>query len=135
MSTSRVSVIGAGLGGISAAISLKAAGYDVQVFEKNPQIGGKLNVMEKEGFTFDLGPSIFTLPQFFEDLFKRAGKTMSDYVELEAVTPHWRNLFENKPTIDLYQEHDLMRAELDKLPGDPEAHWREFKDFLNYAQA
>ncbi|MDG1356792.1 MAG: NAD(P)-binding protein, partial [Akkermansiaceae bacterium] len=134
MSTSRVSVIGAGLGGISAAISLKAAGYDVQVFEKNPQIGGKLNVMEKEGFTFDLGPSIFTLPQFFEDLFKRAGKTMSDYVELEAVTPHWRNLFENKPTIDLYQEHDLMRAELDKLPGDPEAHWREFKDFLNYGR-
>lgn len=134
MSTPSVSVIGAGLGGISAAISLKAAGYDVQIFEKNPQIGGKLNVMEKEGFTFDLGPSIFTLPQFFEDLFKRAGKTMADYVELEAVTPHWRNLFEDKPTIDLYQEHDLMRAELDKLPGDPETHWREFKAFLNYGR-
>ena len=104
MSSHRVTVIGAGLGGISAAISLKAAGYDVEVFEKNSQIGGKLNVMEKDGFTFDLGPSIFTLPQFFQDLFERAGKKMEDYVQLDAVTPHWRNLFENKPTIDLYQE-------------------------------
>ena len=134
MSSPRVTVIGAGLGGISAAISLKAAGYDVEVFEKNSQIGGKLNVMEKDGFTFDLGPSIFTLPQFFQDLFERAGKKMEDYVQLDAVTPHWRNLFENKPTIDLYQEEDLMRRELDKLPGDPEAHWREFKAFLNYGR-
>ena len=134
MSSHRVTVIGAGLGGISAAISLKAAGYDVEVFEKNGQIGGKLNVMEKDGFTFDLGPSIFTLPQFFQDLFERAGKKMEDYVQLDAVTPHWRNLFENKPTIDLYQEEDLMRRELDKLPGDPEAHWREFKAFLTYGR-
>ena len=134
MSSHRVTVIGAGLGGISAAISLKAAGYDVEVFEKNSQIGGKLNVMEKDGFTFDLGPSIFTLPQFFQDLFERAGKKMEDYVQLDAVTPHWRNLFENKPTIDLYQEEDLMRRELDKLPGDPEAHWREFKAFLTYGR-
>ena len=134
MSSHRVTVIGAGLGGISAAISLKAAGYDVEVFEKNSQIGGKLNVMEKDGFTFDLGPSIFTLPQFFQDLFERAGKKMDDYVQLDAVTPHWRNLFENKPTIDLYQEEDLMRRELDKLPGDPEAHWREFKAFLTYGR-
>ena len=134
MSSHRVTVIGAGLGGISAAISLKAAGYDVEVFEKNSQIGGKLNVMEKDGFTFDLGPSIFTLPQFFQDLFERAVKKMEDYVQLDAVTPHWRNLFENKPTIDLYQEEDLMRRELDKLPGDPEAHWREFKAFLTYGR-
>ena len=134
MSSPRVTVIGAGLGGISAAISLKAAGYDVEVFEKNSQIGGKLNVMEKDGFTFDLGPSIFTLPQFFQDLFERAGKKMEDYVQLDAVTPHWRNLFENKPTIDLYQEEDLMRRELDKLPGEPEAHWREFKAFLTYGR-
>ena len=134
MSSHRITVIGAGLGGISAAISLKAAGYDVEVFEKNSQIGGKLNVMEKDGFTFDLGPSIFTLPQFFQDLFERAGKKMEDYVQLDAVTPHWRNLFENKPTIDLYQEEDLMRRELDKLPGDPEAHWREFKAFLTYGR-
>ncbi|NWK54086.1 phytoene desaturase [Verrucomicrobiaceae bacterium N1E253] len=134
MQSTRVSVIGAGLGGLSAAISLKAAGYDVQVYEKNPQIGGKLNVMEKDGFTFDLGPSIFTLPQMFESLFERAGKKMEDYVQLDAVTPHWRNFFESGPSIDLYQEDDLMKQELAKLPGEPNAHWQELQGFLEYAR-
>jgi len=132
---STVNVIGSGLGGLSAAISLKAAGYDVAIFEKNERIGGKLNVLEKDGFTFDLGPSIFTLPQFFEDLFARAGRKMSDYVHLDAVTPHWRNIFENDPTSDLYQEPDRMKAELAKLGGDIESHWREFNGFLDYARA
>ncbi len=134
MSSPTISVIGAGLGGLSAAISLKAAGYDVQVFEKNPQIGGKLNVMEMDGFTFDLGPSIFTLPQMFRTLFERAGKNMDDYVQLDAVTPHWRNFFENDPTIDLYQEPELMKAELTKLKGDPAQHWQELQNFLQYGR-
>jgi len=77
MQKSSVAIIGAGLGGLSAAISLKAAGYDVEIFEKNENIGGKLNVMKMEGFTFDLGPSIFTLPSMFEALFARAGKKMA----------------------------------------------------------
>lgn len=135
MKPKKVGVIGAGLGGLSAAISLRAAGYEVEIFEKNERIGGKLNVKEQDGFTFDLGPSIFTLPQFFEALFERAGKKMADYVQLDPVTPHWRNFFEDKPTIDLYQEDDRMKAELEKLPGDSSAHWKEFQDFLAYARA
>ena len=115
MKPQKVAIIGSGLGGLSAAISLRAAGYEVEVFEKNERIGGKLNIKELNGYTFDLGPSIFTLPQFFENLFQRAGKKMADYVQLDAVTPQWRNFFEGKPTIDLYQEDDLMRAELAKL--------------------
>lgn len=134
MNPSRVAVIGAGLGGLSAAISLKSAGYDVEIFEKNERIGGKLNLLEKDGFTFDLGPSIFTLPQFFRDLFERAGKNMDDYVQLDPVTPHWRNFFENHPTLDLYQEQARMKAEFSKLPGDPEKHWQEFQSFLDYAR-
>jgi diapolycopene oxygenase len=134
MSTPRIAIIGAGLGGLSAAISLRAAGYSVEIFEKNERVGGKLNVLEKDGFTFDLGPSIFTLPQYFESLFERAGKKFSDYVQLDNVIPQWRNFFENSPTIDLYQEKDLMRKELDKLPGDPDALWKELQDFLQYAR-
>ena len=134
MRKQRVSIIGAGLGGLSAAISLRAAGYEVEIFEKNERIGGKLNVMEMDGFTFDLGPSIFTLPQFFEALFKRAGKNMEDYVQLDPVTPHWRNFFENHESIDLYEEPDLMRAELKKLGGDTEKHWQELQAFLDYGR-
>lgn len=134
MSASRVAVIGAGLGGISAAISLRAAGYDVHVFEKNERIGGKLNVLSKDGFTFDLGPSIFTLPQIFRDLFERAGRRMEDYFELQAVTPHWRNFFDDGLVLDLFQEEGAMRRELEKLPGDAEEHWAELQSFLSYAR-
>ncbi|NNE92236.1 MAG: phytoene desaturase, partial [Verrucomicrobiales bacterium] len=117
-----------------AAISLRAEGFDVQIVEKNDKIGGKLNFLEKEGFGFDLGPSIFTLPQFFRSLWERARKNMDDYVQLEPVTPHWRNFFEDGLVLDLYEEPDLMRKELEKLEGDPEQHWRELQDFLDYAR-
>lgn len=134
MSKKSAIVVGAGLGGLSAAISLRAEGFEVRVLEKNAQIGGKLNFRELDGFGFDLGPSIFTLPQFFRSLWERAGKRMDDYVELEPVTPHWRNFFEDGTTIDLYQEEDKMRAELAKLPGDADEHWRQFQDFLAYGR-
>ncbi len=131
----KVVVIGAGLGGLSAAISLRAEGFEVHLVEKNERIGGKLNYREIEGFGFDLGPSIFTLPQFFESLWERAGRRMADYVELEKVTPHWRNFFEDGLVLDLYEERDRMKAELAKLPGDPESHWRQFEAFLAYGRA
>ncbi|MEM7013130.1 MAG: FAD-dependent oxidoreductase, partial [Verrucomicrobiota bacterium] len=130
----KVIVIGAGLGGISAAVSLRAEGFDVAVYEKNSRIGGKLNFQEIDGFGFDLGPSIFTLPQYFQSLWERAGKKMEDYVELQPVTPHWRNFFEDGSSLDLYQEDDLMRAELSKLDGDADEHWRQLTAFLEYAR-
>ncbi len=134
MSQPSIIVIGAGLGGISAAVSLRAKGYRVEILEKNERIGGKLNLLEKDGFSFDLGPSIFTLPQIFRDLFERAGKRMEDYLELDAVTPHWRNFFEDGLTLDLLEDPAAMKAELGKLDGDPEKHWAEFQRFLDYAR-
>lgn len=131
----RVVVVGAGLGGLSAAASLRAEGFEVHVVEKNERIGGKLNYRELEGFGFDLGPSIFTLPQFFRSLWERAGRRMEDYVGLEKVSPHWRNFFEDGLVLDLHEEPNRMKAELAKLPGDPEALWRQFKAFLAYGRA
>ncbi len=127
-------VVGAGLGGLSAAISLRAEGYQVRIVEKNDKIGGKLNFREINGFGFDLGPSIFTLPQIFRDLFERAGKSMDDYVQLQRVTPHWRNFFEDRDPIDLYEEDDLQRAEMAKLPGGIEKNWPQLESFLAYAR-
>jgi len=129
-----VVVIGAGLGGLSAAISLAAAGLKVQVHEKNRQPGGKLNVLKKEGFSFDLGPSILTLPQYFESLFARAGKRFEDYVPIQAVTPHWRNFFEDGLVVDLCMDPAAMKRELEKLPGDTETHWHQWQGFLAYSK-
>ncbi|GAA5484814.1 phytoene desaturase family protein [Haloferula sargassicola] len=129
-----IAVIGAGLGGLAAAISLRARGASVEVFEKNDHLGGKLNVREIDGFTFDLGPSIFTLPQIFRELFERAGRDMDDYLTLQRVTPQWRNFFENHLVLDLHEDPDRMRAELAKLPGDPAVHATELEAFLDYAR-
>lgn len=130
----QVVVVGGGLGGLSAAISLAAAGYRVQVHEKNPGLGGKLNVLQKEGFSFDLGPSILTLPQHFRSLFERAGRRFEDYVPIVNVSPHWRNFFEDGTVLDLHMDPAQMQAELRKLPGYTEALWAQWEEFQRYSR-
>lgn len=125
----KVIVIGAGLGGLSAAISLRQSGYDVEMFEKNGQIGGKLNLHEEGGYTFDLGPSILTLPHIFERLFERSGRRMSDYFTIRPVRPHWRNFFPDGVTIDLSPERERMAEEARKV-GEPA---QNIERFLKYS--
>lgn len=127
----RVIVIGAGLGGLSAAISLAADGYDVSVYEKNERIGGKLNIHQASGFNFDMGPSIFTLPQYFQRLFDKAGRRLEDYVPLVAVEPHWRNFFEDGMVFDLTADRAVMSKELAKLGQGLE---KQFYEFLSYSE-
>jgi diapolycopene oxygenase len=129
--TKKAIVIGAGLGGLSAAVHLTSSGFDVEIFEKNDKVGGKLNVMEMEGFTFDLGPSILTLPHIFEDLFSHAGRDIYDYVKFTEVVPHWGNFFEDGTVIDLTPDTRLMEKELAKLPGDES---RGFYKFMEYSR-
>lgn len=127
----RVVVIGAGLGGLSAAISLATEGFDVEVVEKNDKVGGKLNILHKDGFAFDLGPSILTMPHIFEALFDSAGQNMHDYVSIEKIEPHWRNFFEDGTTIDLTPDAEAMGRELDKLGPDAAD---EFVRFMAYSK-
>lgn len=127
----KVVVIGAGLGGLSAAISLASEGFAVELLEKNDKVGGKLNTLTKDGFTFDLGPSILTMPHIFQALFDRAGKDMADYVNIQKVEPHWRNFFEDGTVIDLCENTENQKQELDKLGPDTYA---EFQRFMAYAK-
>lgn len=129
MSKKSVIIIGSGLGGLSAAISLAQEGYDVTIHEKNPKIGGKLNVLKAQGYTFDLGPSILTLPHIFERLFERSGKKMSDYISIRTVRPHWRNFFEDGKVVDLDPDPERMDAEARKVNEDPE----NVRRFLKYS--
>ena len=120
MNKKKVIVIGSGLGGLSAGISLAQEGYEVVIHEKNDKIGGKLNVLKQQGYTFDLGPSILTLPHIFERLFERSGKRMKDYIPIRPLRPHWRNFFEDGVTLDLYPEPEKMAAEARKVGEPPE---------------
>jgi phytoene desaturase len=80
-------VIGAGLGGLSAAIHLRLAGWDVRLLEANATVGGRANVLERDGFRFDAGPSLLNYPWVFEELFSAAGRRLQDYVRLLPVDP------------------------------------------------
>ena len=74
-------VIGAGIAGIAASLRLKAQGFEVEVHEANPYTGGKLHAISQDGYRFDLGPSLFTMPQFVEELFALFGEDVATYFE------------------------------------------------------
>ena len=131
--TTDVVIIGAGIGGMSAAIALAQTGLHVTLIEKNSHLGGKLNLLETSGFKFDLGPSIFTLPHVFRPLFDCDGRTLEDYVSLERIDPQWRNFFEDGTTIDLWEKPEQMRAELAHLP-DGTAAFSDYKQFIAYSR-
>ncbi len=126
-----VVVIGGGLGGMSAAITLaKHKEFHITLIEKNPHLGGKLNVLEQDGFSFDLGPSIFTMPQYFDALFEMHGKKRENYFKLVPVTPHWRNFFEDGTTIDLADTLEGMKA----LDNITEKDYLELQAFYKYTE-
>lgn len=77
----KIIVVGAGIGGLATAIRLQSLGYSVTIFEANSYFGGKLTSFSDKGYRFDMGPSLFTMPQFVEDLFKAANKNSSDYFQ------------------------------------------------------
>ena len=79
MMTQSVIVIGGGLGGISAAIRLAQEGFCVKLYEQNNHLGGKVNRLESKDLSFDLGPSILTMPYIFERLFKYSNKKGNDF--------------------------------------------------------
>lgn len=81
MSGKNAIVIGAGIGGLAAAVRLSAAGYNVTVFDKNEQPGGKLTEFQLGAYRFDFGPSLFTMPEYVDELFTLAGKNPKDYFE------------------------------------------------------
>jgi phytoene desaturase len=91
----RVVIVGAGLGGLSAAIHLRLAGHEVIIYERDARVGGRANLLELDGFRFDTGPSLVNYPWVFEELFRAARRDLYDYVSLLPVDPsisfRWRD--------------------------------------------
>ena len=114
----RVAVIGSGLGGLAAAATLAARGYEVEVFEKNPWLGGKAARLEEEGFRFDMGPTILIRPSVLRRIFREAGKRLEDYLDMERLDPQWRCFFDDGLVLDLKDDLQAMATSLDQLkPG------------------
>lgn len=105
----RVGIIGAGLGGLSAAVCLAANGYSVDVFERHTQVGGKASRYSRDGFVFDEGPSIVVMIWVYQDLFQRVGKNLSDYLDFQRLDPAFRIFTPNGSPLDIpANEKDLL---------------------------
>ncbi len=96
MSVKKVIVIGAGFSGLSAACCLAQKGFDVTVLEKNNETGGRGRKAEAQGFTFDMGPSWYWMPDVFEKFFNRFGKSAADYYSLKRLSPSYRVFFKEE---------------------------------------
>lgn len=128
---SRVAVVGAGLGGLAAAIRLACAGADVTVFEREDRPGGRAGRFERAGFTFDTGPSVLTMPSLFEELFALAGGRMADHVTLERLDPAYRAVFADGSVLHIRGSLDAMVDEVRLVCGSGEAaRFERFADHL-----
>ncbi len=104
----RIGVIGGGLGGLAAACTLAARGHSVVLFERNAWLGGKAAVLEQNGFRFDMGPTILTIPSVLHRIFAEAGKNLSDSLDLVPLDPQWRCFFDDRTTLDLVADTGKM---------------------------
>jgi phytoene desaturase len=112
-------IIGAGIAGIATAIRLAVKGYTVEVFEANSYPGGKLAEFEKDGFRFDAGPSLFTMPQYVDELFKLAGKEPSDYFEYQKLDVLCKYFYADGTQLTAHADGNRFKKEVSAVIGEP----------------
>lgn len=108
-------VLGAGFGGIAAALRLRAKGYSVTVVDRCAAIGGRAQVFERDGFRHDAGPTVITAPFLFEELFELFGEKFSDHVQLVPLTPWYRFHFADGDTFDYGGTLAQTLAEIERI--------------------
>ena len=108
-------VIGTGFGGLAAAIRLSVKGYRVQMLEKLDAPGGRAYVHKQDGFTFDAGPTIITLPHLIGELFTLCGREMKDHVDLRLMSPFYRIRFDDGTHFDYSNNDEEMLAQIEQL--------------------
>lgn len=119
MTPQKVIIIGAGVGGMAAAIRLRLLGYDVEVFEKNDYPGGKLSHFETNGFRFDAGPSLFTSPHLIEELFTLAKEPIGSYFTYEKLEVACNYFYEDGTCIKAFTNKEAFAKELQKKTNEP----------------
>jgi 1-hydroxycarotenoid 3,4-desaturase len=128
---SRVAIVGAGIGGLTAALELAGAGCEVDVYEAGPRVGGKAGVAEHDGVTFDTGPSVVTLPHVFDAPLRAVGSSLGSAVDLLRPDPATRYHFPDGAVLDVRADAADARREVAQALGEAAA--AEWDAFLRYA--
>jgi phytoene desaturase len=127
----KVTILGAGISGLSSASFLAKAGYDVTILEKNSSIGGRARQFEVDGFVFDMGPSWYWMPDVFERFYKQFGHTTSDFYELIRLDPSYQVFWEDKTQTNIPANAEELYAWFEEMePGSAE----KLKSFLKDAE-
>jgi phytoene desaturase len=124
----RAVVVGAGVGGLAAAIRLRALGHQVTMFERNDVVGGKLAAYVRDGYTFDIGPSLVTLPHVFDDVFRAAGTTLDDQVDLVRLDPQFVYHWADGSSLIVPDGDDATAAAFEAFAPGAGEQWRAFDD-------
>ena len=129
--TDHVVVVGAGLAGLSAALRLAGAGRKVTVLERESVPGGRNGLLNKDGYAFDTGPSVLTMPSLINDAFNCVGEDMKDWLELTPLTPLYRAFYADGSQLDVHANTGEMEAEIAKhISSDEAAGYRRYVDFV-----
>ena len=120
-----IAIIGSGFSSLSAACYLAKNGFEVSVFEKNDTVGGRARQLIKEGFTFDIGPSWYWMPDIFEKFFNDFGKSTSDYYELDKLSPAYKIFFKDE-IITIGDHMDKICEEFERIETGSSKPLRKF---------
>jgi phytoene desaturase len=129
--TDHVVIVGAGLAGLSAALRLAGAGRKVTVLERESVPGGRNGLLKKDGYSFDTGPSVLTMPSLINDAFNCVGEDMKDWLELTPLTPLYRAFYADGSQLDVHADTNEMEAEIAKHISSTEAAgYRRYVEFV-----
>ena len=125
----KVVVIGAGIAGIASAIRMAVKGHQVEVFEANTYPGGKLSDFSVNGYRFDAGPSLFTMPQYVDELFKLSGKNPRDYFNYQKLDTVCHYFYEDGTRIKAWADRDKLAQEIAEKTEDSSASVHRYLDY------
>lgn len=111
----KIGIIGSGFSSLAASCYLAKAGFEVLILEKNEQVGGRASQFKKDGFTFDMGPTFYWMPDVFERFFNDFGKKVSDHYQLDKLNPAYRVYFDKDDFIQVGDSLDKIADAFEKI--------------------